>query len=369
MNKYLVLFLWMFLMNIQMNAQPSIDKNWDTTPFFVDYFNPTRSPWDVVNWMDKPYDNKWKAHLAGCVTHGSGELMVYQKENAIFNSDGTMRLRAEYTDLLDTSDYTVPSGLTKNVNDGPLYYKSGAISVGMQKFLYGYFEMRCKLPVNRGAFPAFWLQDYTANNYREIDIFEYSWWLTLQNGNFGSPRYFEGQIYYYNGAETPYHKYGGHSYTIPANEPDLTDWHIFGMEWSPRRVLWYFDNKLVGSYVGDSMPSQSMNLIINNAVNTDALIDNVPLTTGFPNEMTIDYIKVSKLKKACTTDKTIQNNTQLTAYDYKVYKTLTIGGFGNDINIAANSNTVFRATNGITINGNFELPLGSSLELITQQCP
>lgn len=78
---------------------------------------------------------------------------------------------------------------------------------------------------------------------------------------------------------------------------------------------------------------------------------------------------MAKLKCACSTNMTIQNNTQLAAFDYKVYRTITIGGYGYDIDMPSNSNTVFRATNGITINGNFDLPLGSSLELNTHSCP
>ena len=313
MNKYIILSVLAFLITIQLNAQPSVDKNWNTSSFFIDNFTPTRSSWDNVNWMDKPFDNKWKAHLSGCVTHGTYERMVYQKENSIFNTDGTIRLRAVYAGgLIDTSGYTVPSGMTKNPNDGPLYYKSGAICVGLsgyQKFLYGYFEIRCKLPVNRGAFPAFWLWDSSDNNYREIDVFEFSW--SFPNS---SPRYFQGQIYYYNGTKPANYldyTFGRYGYTIPTAQPDLTNWHTYGVEWSPKRVIWYFDNIQVGSYYGNNVPSLSMNLVINNAVDSYATPDGVPISTGYPNEMTIDYFKVNKLKCACTTDATIQNNTQL----------------------------------------------------------
>jgi len=383
MNKCIVILLWLFLISIQLCAQPSIDKNWNTTPKFFDNFNPPRSAWNTTNWMDSLNDNKWKAHLSGTVT-GESNRQVYQKENAIFSAtDSTMRLRAEYAGgLLDTSDYTIPSiGMTKDPSAGPLYYKSGAICVGkqgMQTFLYGYFEIRCKLPVNQGAFPSFWLWRKSVQNsvvnYREIDIFEYAWPITSHIGNFGTPRYFEGQIYYYNGTEpanASSYTYGRYGHTILASDPDLTNWHTYGMEWSPRHVKWYFDNKLTGSYVGDSMPSLDMNLIINYAVDGWATPGPsfLPLTADFPNEMTIDYVKVSKLKCACSANAVIQNNTQLTAFDYKVYNNITIGGYGNDINIPANSENVFRADNTITINGNFSLPLGSSLELITHPCP
>jgi beta-glucanase (GH16 family) len=333
--------------------------------------------------MDYRNDNKWKAHLSGQVTHGQDEHQVYQREYAIFNVDGTMRLKAEYAgELIDTSDYTIPVDGNKNPDDSLLYYYSGAICIGQtgkQQITYGYFEAKCKIPVNCGAFPAFWLWGETGDpyphNYREIDIFEYSRGTTIDTSNIhgvGTPRFFGGQIYYYNGAKpepVANCTYGRYRYNIPSYEPDLTHWHVYGLEWSPGRVKWYFDNKLVGSFVGDSIPSAGMNLVLNNAVDSYATPNGVPMTSGFPNEMCIDYVKVSKLKCNCGTDAVIQNNTQLSAFNFKVYRNITIGGYGYGIDIPSSSHTVFRATNGITINGGFDLPPGSSLELITHPCP
>jgi hypothetical protein len=94
------------------------------------------------------------------------------------------------------------------------------------------------------------------------------------------------------------------------------------------------------------------------------------MTSGFPEEMTIDYVKIYKLKSGgCTTNKTIYSQNDLATFNYKVYKNITIGGSGNTINIPTNSKVVFRATDGITINGTFYLPVGSTLDLITHACP
>ncbi|HPR33845.1 MAG TPA: family 16 glycosylhydrolase [Prolixibacteraceae bacterium] len=380
MKQIILIYLAGFLFALNLVAQPPGDQNWDTTSFFYDHFNPPRSPWSIDHWMDIPYDKKWKAHLSGCVTHGENERQVYQKENAIFNAaDHTMRLKAEYAEgLIGISDYTIPLNITKKTADSILYYKSGAICIAeseKNKILYGYFEARCRLPVNRGAFPAFWLWDSSDGNYREIDIFEYSWNITTHYRNtsgYATSRYFEGQIYYYNGpkpANEDDYTYGRYGHNIPLNEYDLTNWHTYGMEWSPKRVLWYFDNQQVGSFVGDSIPAMSMNLDLNNAVDSYATPDGIPLTEGFPNEMCIDYVKVSKLKCACSSDTSIQNERQLIDFDFSVYKTITLGGFGYTIALPFNTNTVLRATDGITINGDFSVPLGSSLDLITHSCP
>jgi beta-glucanase (GH16 family) len=376
LKKVFFLQLCLVLGNTSLIAQPSVDSNWNSTPIFFDDFIPPRSPWDSLDWRDKP-NEKWVAHLAGSVT-SPYMRMVYQKENAIFNyPDSTMRLRSVYTGLLDTSDYTVPRYMEKKPEHSPIHYKSGAITAwksGTSDFLYGYFEIRCKLPVNRGAFPAFWLWNETpinsVTNYREIDIFEYCWGITNKTGNFGTPRYYEGQIYYYNGAkpaDPSQYRYGNFGHYVPTNVPDLTGWHTFGVEWSPRNVRWYFDNKLVNSYVGDSVPAHGMSLIINNGVNKD--IDSTNMTANFPNEMIIDYVKVNRLLAQCSRDTCIKNNAELNAFTYRVYKSIIIGGYGNSINIPANTHRVYRATENITINGPFELPLGSSMELMTHPCP
>ena len=142
------------------------------------------------------------------------------------------------------------------------------------------------------------------------------------------------------------------------------------MEWSPKIVKWYFDDNLIASFMGDSVPSMSMKVIVNNAVDNYATLGGVPMTSGFPEEMTIDYVKIYKLKSSeCSIPKTISTQNDLTNFNYKVYKSIIIGGSGNTINIPTNSKVVFRATDGITINGTFNVPIGSTLDLITHACP
>ncbi len=348
------------------------DKNWDTIPVFIDNFNPPRSNWDA-NWFDYPNDTKWRAHLITGVTHGPAEHMVYQRENAIFNSaDSTIRLRAEYVGgPLNCDDYDIPPNYTCDTSLHSLYYFSGAITtINPDDFLYGYFETRCKLPVNRGAFPAYWLWAASEGNYREIDIFEHSWGMMNQYNCPDSNRIFNGGIWYYNNVPNGIH-FGEHGYCIPQPDPGLEEYHSFASEWSPKRVVWYFDNNAIGEYYGDSVPSKSMSLMLNYALDNWVMpgFPPTPIQTGFPNDMTIDYVRVNKLKCDCSVDEIIQNNLQLSAFNYSVKKTITVGGYGYNIAVPANDKVVFRATDGITINGDFEVPLGSELELITHPCP
>jgi hypothetical protein len=366
MKYWIILLLGLFFH--QVYAQPSVDPNWNTTNEFYEDFQADKT-WNT-NWVDQ--FNRWKAYVPYSVLHGINEIQVYRRESIFRNPyQNDLILRAEYAGGQIDPIITVP-GITENPLDTFNFYHSGAIFTTRENFLYGYFEIRCKLPVNRGAFPAFWLWNKTGGNYREIDVFEYTWHLTTKINDLGNPRYFEGQIYYYNGVkpalETDY-KYGNFAYIVPGSEPDLSGWHTYGLEWSPSLVRWYFDNQLIASYKGDSIPDQAMMMIVNHAIDSYSTPDSIPITYGFPSEMTIDYVKVNKLKCDCNNTASILNNTQLSSFNYQVYREITIGDNSSPITVPANSHLIFRATNEIEIAGEFTLPLGSSLEMLTHLCP
>ncbi|HBX52884.1 MAG TPA: hypothetical protein DEH02_17605 [Bacteroidales bacterium] len=348
------------------------DKNWDIIPVFNDEFNYPHTEWDTLTWRDTP-DNRWRATITGGVTHGSTEYQVYQRDNAIFNSDSTLVLRADTASPageLIPLDYEFPDSCypcSIKPNDDTLYYYSGAVInpipyPATTAYLYGYFEARCKLPVQKGDFPAFWLYKQTPGHYREIDIFEWTWGISDN-----STRKYQGNIWLAN--NTTYASYGTNYYTIPDNEPDLSNWHTYGVEWSPKRVVWYFDGKPVNEFFSDSVPAYDMHLIFNYAINKAAIIFSEPITTGFPRDMTIDYVKVNKLKCDCDSDAVIQNNAQLDTFNYAVKKSVTIDGSSSAISVPANEKVTLRATESVTITGEFEVPLGSEFEIITHNCP
>ena len=57
------------------------------------------------------------------------------------------------------------------------------------QFRYGYFEIRCQIPVHEGSKTAFWLWDaQTDEYYEEIDVFEFSWGFEDNDHNsYGNP--------------------------------------------------------------------------------------------------------------------------------------------------------------------------------------
>ncbi|WP_325136507.1 glycoside hydrolase family 16 protein [Hymenobacter sp.] len=95
-------------------------------------------------------------------------------------------------------------------------------------YLYGMFEIRCKLPRKAGQYTAYWLHSITSPA-QEIDVFE-------QNGRF--PDYFFSTVHYGSEAEK---REEGDNYYYSANLSD--DFHTWTVVWTPTQITWFFDNE------------------------------------------------------------------------------------------------------------------------------
>jgi beta-glucanase (GH16 family) len=263
-----------------------------------------------------------------------------------------MILRAEYKP--NTTSYWYPGSPYPPVT-GAYDYFSGAIE-SIQKFKYGYFEMRCTIPPpNKGNFPAFWLWSGT-NRYSEIDIFEH----TIHE-DIDDYKEFTGSYY---------DSYGeGHKiidYTISSGELPLTNFHTYAIEWSPKIIIWYFDGKQIGAAINElEITDEPMPIKINFALdNYVSGADN----NLFPLDMKIDYIKVYQLECDCNSLVSITNSSQLNGYAHSVKKKITIENSSSVIKVQGEGISL-RATDEITINGNFEVPLGTEFFATTHGCP
>ena len=161
------------------------DSNWDT--IVLDNFtNNSWNTWD--NWLISHPTGYYKAFIPewpSGVSRGSTEHQVYQRENCQFDNIGGLRLESVYeggsnNQPLQCGDYDIPPGKICDTSHHTLFYTSGRIETGA-RFLYGYFEIKCSLPIHKGSFPAFWLYGQGTNYYNEIDIFEYSWGSSFSN--------------------------------------------------------------------------------------------------------------------------------------------------------------------------------------------
>jgi hypothetical protein len=143
---------------------------------------------------------------------------------------------------------------------------------------YGYFEARLKVPKGQGYWPAFWLLGANGTTgVNEIDIHEIL-------GNDPSTAYMTvhwGQSY------TTGHQSDGSQFT----GPDFSaDFHTFGLEWDPDKIVWTIDGVERKTHTGDGVPQVDMYIILNLAIGGGwpGAPDGA---TSFPGNYEIDYVR------------------------------------------------------------------------------
>ena len=268
-----------------------------------------------------------------------------------------------------------------------LFYYSGNIEV-IPTFHYGHFEIKCKLPIHKGAFPSFWLWGCGPHSYEEIDIFEYSWSMfkeDLSDREIGR-RYTVG-IWYnpddcsfafpnvtindrqYNPLNIPR---GRLFPLISERESSLDEWHTFSCEWTPNYVRWYLNGSLINVVKGqEKIPQNPMTLKVNYSIDSLALnTDHTPYTPVWmgPDSMTVDYIKVTSLKFDCDTDEQITSTDELEHFDYKVKHSIEFGNGEEPLVFPEGFNDTFRATSSMVFNGRIAIPMGSIVSFSMSDC-
>ena len=170
-------------------------------------------------------------------------------------------------------------------------YTSGRITTsGKREFKYGRFEARLKVPTGQGLWPAFWLlgADVATVGWPqsgEIDIMEQRGQLpTVNAGTMHGPGYSGG---------------GGlsRSFTLSSGSFD-TAFHVYRVDWSATKVSWYVDDQLYhevnkGDQTGAWVFDHTFYIILNVAVG-GGYVGAPNGSTTFPQEMTVDWVRVSQ---------------------------------------------------------------------------
>lgn len=374
--KKFVYLCGMFMLNLNMMAQIDMnDPNWDTV--FYDDFTTSRS-WRPSDWYSIP-DLLWRARPENHITHGDREGQIYQYDHCQFDiNEGVVKLVSEFdaTNKIPTHQYALPNGISYPT-ETDLYFFSGEIDIVSTTFKYGYFEIRCKLPLHRGSFPAFWLVGGGPSSYEEIDIFEYSkgdcegdtlrghssgiWHNPASAGCFDTINGVTGKNY----AKVHHH--------LPESSPDLGQYHTFGCEWMPDYVKWYRDGNLIAEYYDTNhIPQYPKTLKANYAILWEHALDlnaYLPLGWSGSDVMTIDYVTVYQLNTDCETDEYITTGTQFANHDNKMKRSITIGSPNGQVIVPSNTNVFMHAEESIIINGEFEISNGSQMSLSVHACP
>ena len=232
-----------------------------------------------------------------------GMTLVWSDEfdgNAINSSNWTHELGASgwgnnewqnYTN--STSNSSVADGfLTITARqEGSSYTSARMKSEDLQEFQYGRIDVRAKLPEGQGIWPAIWMLggNFSESGWPscgEIDIMELI-------GNLPSTTHGTGHW----GSSFNAHQYTGNSVTLPGGEQFSDAFHLFSVEWEANQISWLMDDVEFFSINSSQMNgqpypfNQPFFFIFNVAVGGDW--PGYPdATTSFPQEMTIDCIRV-----------------------------------------------------------------------------
>lgn len=241
-----------------------------------DEFNVNGAP-DEKNWN---YETGFVRNL---------EDQWYQKENA-YCKDGFLIIQAKKENRAN------PNFISKNhrdwtkKRDSIKVSSSCLITRGKHSWQYGRFEMRAKIPVGKGMWPAFWTLgvqgNWPANG--EIDIMEYYMGKILANVAWKSKK-----------PDTEWN-----SETVLLSQFKDDSWadkfHLWRMDWDAQSIKLYVDNQLlnetdlketINSINQKIVPFQQPHyLLLNLAVGGD---NGGHFTdASFPSKYIIDYVRV-----------------------------------------------------------------------------
>ncbi|NNE43530.1 MAG: family 16 glycosylhydrolase [Gemmatimonadetes bacterium] len=235
---------------------------------------------------------KWEPEIGdGCPTlcgWGNNELEYYRAENATV-AGGFLTITAKQ-EIFGNRLYT--SARLRTLNQGD--------------WERGRFEMRAKMPIGQGLWPAFWMlpTDSVYGTWAasgEIDIMEYL-------GH--KPFEVLGTLHY--GDTAPGNVFSGNTYVKPGPDNFNDGFHDFALEWDECEMRWYVDGLHYATQaswytVGEPWPApfdERFHILLNLAVG-----GNLPgppdTSTVFPAEMVVDYVRVYQLPdqvdlQACT---------------------------------------------------------------------
>ena len=275
MNKQTALYLIIFFSTYQKHQAQSLKNNDGYKLVWSDEFN-TNGPPDSASW---DYEH-------GFVRNE--ELQWYQKENATC-SNGILTIAAK-KEASPNPSYIAGSTDWRRNRPTMEYTSSCLITKGKHSWKYGRFEMKGRIDISSGIWPAWWTlgvdKRWPANG--EIDIMEYYRKILLANIACLGPN--KRAYWYSNKFNTD--SLGGAAWA--------SRFHIWRMDWTKEAIALYIDDQLLNKVPLDSLVNRDgsnfnpfdqphymlLNLAIGGANGGD------PTETHFPKKLEVDYVRV-----------------------------------------------------------------------------
>ena len=245
-------------------------------------------PWELV-WEDtfdgaagSPPDERWWNHEVGGDGWGNAELQYYVDGGRAAALDGEGHL------VITAAEG--PPGDGGSCWYGECRFTSARITTRDKvEVEYGRVEVRARLPVGDGMWPAFWMLGSNLDlkgwpNAGEIDVMEHIGREPhTVHGTVHGPRYSGGDSIG-----------GSHRF----DEPAADGFHTYAIEWEPEKIRWYADDVYYSTVMPSILPraqnwvfDHPFFLILNLAVGGQWPGDPTEETT-FPQEFVVDHVRV-----------------------------------------------------------------------------
>lgn len=278
--RYVLPALFLTLTGLASFAQSKTPASANWRLVWADEFN-TNGPPNPANWT----------YERGFVRNN--ELQWYQPENATCK-DGFLMIEARRE---QKPNPTYRAGSTAWNSSRPTidYTSSCLITRGLHQWQYGRFEMRGRINIQPGMWPAFWSlgveKEWPSNG--EVDIMEFYRDTLLANVAWGTGVKHK--------AEWRTVKKG-----IPAfRDPDwASKFHVWRMDWDETAIALYVDDQLLNRVplretinqdgTGFNPFRQPHYLLVNLAIGGNQGGD--PSQTPFPARFEVDYVRVYQKK-------------------------------------------------------------------------
>lgn len=246
---------------------------------------------DEFNVDGAPNNKKWTYEL-GFVRNLEDQW--YQKENA-YCQNGFLIIEARKDKKANPNFVSYDHKYWSKNRDSIRVTSSSLMTKGINSWKFGRFEMRAKIPVAKGMWPAFWTLgvegNWPANG--EIDIMEYYRGKILANvgwqSNTGSTAWESKEAFLNTFKNTSW-----------ANE-----FHIWRMDWDKESIKLYVDNQLLNE-LEIKKTINSKNKLKSPFEQPHYLLINLAVggTEGgeftdesFPSQYIIDYVRVYQKKE------------------------------------------------------------------------
>lgn len=236
------------------------------------------------------------------------EAQWYQPDNAVCKG-GLLVIEARKEQGRRNPLYVRGSNDWRKKREFVEYTSSSVTTAGKKEFLYGRFEVRARIPVAKGAWPAIWMLGSNMEwpSCGEIDLMEYYHIRgiphILANAAWGTDKKWTAK---WDSRAIPY------SHFIKKDSDWASKFHIWRMDWDEEAIKIYLDDELLNEIPLNNTVNGSIGKGTNPFTKPQYLLLNLAIgginggpvdETVFPMKYEIDYVRVYQKEKKIVSGK------------------------------------------------------------------